>query len=48
MKLLRQIKGEIGGGVTYCDVVDVSRQLGDGLVREAQLTAEAPGLVNQI
>lgn len=34
--------------VKYCDVFDVSRQVGNGLVLLAQLTAEVSGLVNQI
>lgn len=44
---LRQIGGETGGA-QYCDVFDVFRQVGDGLVLLAQLTAEVSGLVNQL
>ena len=32
----------------YCDVFNIFRQVGNGLVLLAQLTAEVSGLVNQI
>lgn len=39
---------EIGGEVKYCEVFDISRQVGNGLLLLAQLTAKVSGLVNQI
>lgn len=38
----------MGGGETYSDVDDVTRQVGDVLVHLAQLTAEVSGLVDEI